>query len=107
MQLKKLVVGMAVMTLFAAAQAYADDAAPTPDHPMHRMDADTNKDGKVSRDEFRAAQEKRSDEMFKRMDTNGDGFIDENERKAARDKMHERWEHRREMHEKAGADTPK
>lgn len=107
MQLQKLAVWAAVLTLFAAGRAYAEDAAPTPDHPPHKMDADTNKDGKISRDEFRAAHEKRSDAMFKRMDTNGDGAIDQDEKKAAGEKMHERLEHRREMHDKAGADTPK
>jgi len=106
MQLQKLVVGIAVMTLFAAGQTYAEDAAPTADHPPHRMDADTNKDGKISRDEFRAAQEKRSDEMFKRMDTNGDGVIDQDEKKAMGDKMRERRDHRREMQEKSGTDKP-
>jgi hypothetical protein len=107
MRLQKLAVCAAVLTLFAAGQTYAEDAAPTAGHPMHKMNADTNNDGKISRDEFRAAQEKRSDEMFKRMDTNGDGVIDQDEKKAAHEKMSEHREHRREMHEKAGTDTPK
>ncbi len=107
MQLQKLAVWAAVLMLFAVGQTYAEDAAPTAGHPMRKMNADTNNDGKVTRDEFRAAQEKRSDAMFKRMDTNGDGVIDQDEKKAAGEKMRERREHRRDMHEKAGADTPK
>jgi len=49
------------------------------------MEADTNKDGKVSFEEFKAAREKHMQEHFKRRDTNQDGFIDEAERKAARE----------------------
>lgn len=99
----KLAILLAAFLLLNVTQVFAEDSMP----PEHKMDADTNKDGKISRDEFRAAHEKRSDAMFKRMDTNGDGFIDQNEKKAAGEKMHERREHRREMHEKAGTDTPK
>lgn len=53
----------------------------------HEMEADANKDGKISFDEFKAAREKHMEEHFKRRDTNGDGFIDENEKAQARDKM--------------------
>lgn len=107
MQLQKLAVCAAVLTLFAAGQTYAEDAAPTPERPTHKVDADTNKDGKISRDEFFAAQEKRIEAMFKRMDTNADGFIDQAEKQASKDKMREMREHRREMKQKAGADKPK
>lgn len=51
----------------------------------HEMDADANKDGKVSFDEFKAARDKHMEEHFKRRDSNGDGFIDEAERKAAKE----------------------
>ena len=61
MQLQKLAVWAAVLTLFVAGQTYAEDAAPTAGHPPHKMDADTNKDGKTSRDEFFAVEEKRID----------------------------------------------
>lgn len=50
-------------------------------------EADTNGDGKVSLDEFKAMHEKHMLERFKKLDTNGDGFIDEAERKAAHDEM--------------------
>jgi Ca2+-binding EF-hand superfamily protein len=51
--------------------------------------ADTNNDGKVSYEEFKAQHEKRMDAMFKKLDTNGDGVIDQAERTAAREKMRE------------------
>jgi hypothetical protein len=107
MQLQKLAVCAAVLTWFATGQIYAEDAAPMEGHPRQKVDADTNKDGKISRDEFFAAQEKRIDAMFKRMDTNADGFIDQAEKQASKDKMCEMREHRREMKEKAAADKPK
>ena len=44
---------------------------------------DTNRDGKISRDEMRAD----ADKHFDRLDTNGDGFIDQVEMDAARAKM--------------------
>jgi hypothetical protein len=57
-------------------------------------DKDTNKDGKLSKDEFmkdapetrKAAMEKR----FEAMDTNKDGSVTPDEMKAAREKMKER-----------------
>ncbi|MFA6117186.1 MAG: EF-hand domain-containing protein [Sphingomonas sp.] len=65
---------------------------------------DTNKDGKISRDEMRA----RIDARFDRLDTNKDGFIDQAEMQAARAKMKEHrggmrghWRHR------PGAEAPK
>jgi len=44
---------------------------------------DTNRDGKISRDEMRAD----ADKHFDKLDTNGDGFIDQVEMDAARAKM--------------------
>lgn len=70
------------------------------------MKADTNHDGKISHDEFRAAREKRSEEHFKRMDTNGDGFIDKAEMQAAFEKMREHRKEWREKHMTPGATKP-
>ena len=103
MQINKIAAVMATFTVFGFAQVHAEDASPKPaatSHPdrmSHMMNADTNHDGKISWDEFRAASEKRSEEHFKRMDTNGDGFIDEAEKHAAFEKMRE---HRKEWREK-------
>lgn len=44
---------------------------------------DTNHDGMISRDEYRAE----AAERFDRMDTNHDGFVDASERAAMRDRM--------------------
>jgi|GEM_PF-1895850 len=52
------------------------------------MKADTNQDGKISLDEYKAVRDQHLQEMFKRKDANNDGFIDEAERKAAKDKWH-------------------
>ena len=79
----------------AGMQASAEEAKPQP-KPARAMHADTNQDGKVSFEEFKAAGEKRMEMQFKRMDSNGDGFIDEAERTAMHDKMRDM----REMHKK-------
>lgn len=65
--------------------------------------ADTNHDGKISMDEFKAAHEKRVEEMFKRMDTNGDGFIDKDEMRKHREMMREKM--REHMHQGMGNGT--
>jgi hypothetical protein len=67
--------------------------------------ADTNHDGKVSYEEFKAEHEKHMQEMFKKLDTNGDGFIDESERKAGHEKMREKMKEMRKDHKMEG-DSP-
>jgi hypothetical protein len=85
---------MTVLSLAAAmlaGQAFAADTATPPadtamPHPgMHRMhkgmgEADANKDGNISKDEFRA----QGDKMFDKLDTNHDGTISKDEREARR-----------------------
>ncbi|MDB5681880.1 MAG: hypothetical protein JWO16_1685 [Sphingomonas bacterium] len=63
----------------------ADGAAPPPPARGGRMMArlDTNGDGMIDRNEFRAQAERR----FDRIDANKDGKIDPAERQAARDAM--------------------
>jgi len=41
--------------------------------------ADTNGDGKISKEEFTAMGQKESEERFSRMDANGDGVVDQDE----------------------------
>lgn len=106
MKLNKMSVIIAALGLFAFAQAYAEDATPQAGHRMHEMNADTNKDGKISHDEFMAASQKRAEEHFKHMDTNGDGFVDQAERKAAFDQMRQHRQEWRENHPKPDAPKP-
>lgn len=53
------------------------------------MKADTNGDGKVSYEEFRAAHEEKLKARFNRLDANGDGFVDFKETKIAKQKRAE------------------
>ena len=57
------------------------------DRKQMMQEADTNKDGAVSRDEFMANHQKMADKMFTKMDANNDGKIEEAERKVAHEKM--------------------
>jgi Ca2+-binding EF-hand superfamily protein len=83
---------VATLLSLAATQVLAVDSAPrTPN-----VNTDTNGDGKVSYDEYRASKEKKIERQFKRMDTNGDGFIDADEKQAQKDKMHEMREKRKQ-----------
>jgi uncharacterized membrane protein YebE (DUF533 family) len=68
------------------------------DRKHHGMqDADTNKDGAVSRDEFMTQHQAMADKMFAKMDANKDGKIDQAERDAMKEKM-------KEHHGEHGAD---
>lgn len=89
MNILKLAVTVA-LTLGLAQVAYANHDGTDGKHcdRKHAMqDADTNKDGAISHDEFTSAHQKRADEMFTKMDTNKDGKIDQAERDAMHDKM--------------------
>jgi len=80
---------LAALALGVSGVAYADHHCKKHcdekhcDYKKHGMlDADANKDGAVSRDEFLAAHKARAEEMFSAMDGNNDGKIDAAERKA-------------------------
>jgi predicted ferric reductase len=104
MQMKMIAALVASVGLFSFASVHAEDNAAAKTRPAHKWTADTNNDGKVSYDEYRAANEKRSESQFKRMDTNGDGFIDQDEKKAMGDKMRAMREKRHSGNAKA--ETP-
>lgn len=55
-------------------------------HAHSWLDADTNKDGVVSKDEFMAKHQQRAEKMFSKLDANKDGKVDEAERKSMHDK---------------------
>jgi len=97
MRLKNCSVFLVALGIFAATNVMAEEAKPEAHNMM--LKADTNNDGKITYDEFKAAHEKRMEEHFKRMDKNGDGAIDESERQAMHEKMHEMREKRMHKHE--------
>jgi len=54
----------------------------------HTMqDADTDKDGALSHDEFNAHYQKMADDLFIKMDANKDGKVDQTERDGIKNKM--------------------
>jgi EF hand len=52
-----------------------------------KMTLDTDDDGQVSYEEYKASKEKGHARQFKKMDSNGDGYIDAAEKQAQKDKM--------------------
>lgn len=99
-------IGMSLgIALLLAVQgvAWAEHESADGGHENMMEQADTNHDGKISHDEFKAAHEKRMEEIFKKLDTNGDGFIDKDEmrkgREMMREKMKEHMQKRKEMHD--------
>ena len=83
------VVTMAALALGLSQLAYANHDGTDGKHCEHKgmQDADANKDGAVSHDEFTAAHQARADKMFAKMDANKDGKIDQAERDAMKAKM--------------------
>jgi Ca2+-binding EF-hand superfamily protein len=88
--MKKSVLMLLLSSVMAlgAFSAYAEHGEGKDRGAMFK-EADTNQDGKLSYDEFKAQHEKRMDAMFKKLDTNGDGFVDQAERNAMHEKMRE------------------
>lgn len=50
------------------------------------QDADANKDGVISKDEFMKKHQERAEKMFSKLDENKDGKVDQAERDAMRKK---------------------
>lgn len=83
-------IAMVALALSLSQMAYANHHGADGmvcNHRQGMQDADTNKDGVISRDEFTTAHQKMADEMFTIMDTNNDGNIDQAEKKACKEKM--------------------
>lgn len=103
---KLAVLGLAAALL--AGQAYANDAAKEGMHhgPHGKRghgfeEADTNKDGNVTKDEFRA----QGDKIFDKLDTNHDGKISKDERDARRKEFEAKraeWKAKRDAEAKTG-----
>lgn len=84
------IITMAILTIGLSHTAYADHHGKDGMHGdrSHDMEnADTNKDGAISHEEFTAAHHKMAETMFSKMDTNKDGKIDKAERDAMKAKM--------------------
>lgn len=65
--------------------AYADHHEGQHPHGGYQhswQDADANKDGIISKDEFMAKHQQRAEQMFLKLDTNKDGKVDKAEREA-------------------------
>lgn len=80
---------LAALTLGLSGVAYADHHCKKNcddkhcDHKKHHLlEADTNKDGVISREEFNSAHQARADKMFNALDSNKDGKVNATERKA-------------------------
>lgn len=75
-----LVTSLTVSLVILAANAFAEHHEGEHESEKNEMQADTNHDGKVSFEEFKAARMKHMEAQFKRRDLNHDGFIDAEER---------------------------
>ena len=96
------IVAMAALALGLTQLAYANHDGKDGGHcdrKKHGMqDADANKDGAISRDEFMSQHQKMADEMFAKMDANKDDKIDQAERDAMKARMKERHQHHGDEH---------
>jgi len=89
MKISQLIV-IATLALGLTQMAYANHHGKDGMHcdNKHTMqDADTNKDGALSRDEFNAHHQKMADEVFTKMDANKDGEIGQAERDGVKSEM--------------------
>ena len=99
------ILGLGVALSAAPAQAQ-DDAAKTAGaekrehagkHGGHFFkQADTNGDGQLTREEMRAAQEKKLDKMFEKLDADKDGKLSQAELEKGRKDMHKKFKEYRE-----------
>jgi hypothetical protein len=86
-------------TLLATGAAMADHEHGDGRHDELR--ADTNGDGRVSREEAVSAGAKRSGEWFDKLDADKDGFVTQEELQTARDTHRAQWRDKMDEHFKA------
>jgi len=88
--MKKTTLLFLVTALFSVNMAFADGPPPGgPDGHRGPPNFDTNGDGKVTFEEFKAKHEAQLKEHFDRIDTNHDGVLDKAELEAFKSKMEE------------------
>lgn len=79
------ILAISSLLLGLAQTANADHHEAGDHHAAHGhswLDADENKDGVVSKEEFMAKHQQRAEKMFSKLDTNNDGKVDDAELKA-------------------------
>jgi len=81
--ISSLLLGLA-QTANAAHDGTDHDAMGSHHHSW--QDADTNKDGVISKEEFMVKHQERAEKMFTKLDANKDGKVDAAERKTMHDK---------------------
>ena len=91
----------ALLTCFAALMVtampvYAEDSGDSAQMEQRTPKADLNKDGKVTKDEFVKAAEKRASERFDKMDTDNSGDISRKEAVTGRKEAHKEMKERAE-----------
>ena len=86
-KLKMMAIVMATTALFLGGKHVLAQDRPAPGGPQHdKFDAmDTNKDGKISHDEYMAYHQKLSEERFKALDADSNGFVTREEYQKARE----------------------
>jgi Ca2+-binding EF-hand superfamily protein len=93
---RRLALAALALGVMVPAAAHAEEAGKADHKPMGMFrEADTDKDGFLTRAELDAAHKKRLDEMFANTDTNKDGKLSQDEMKEGRKKMREKWKERR------------
>lgn len=86
----RLVLVVALTMLSTAGALAAEQESKAADKRVALGSIDTDQDGRVSFEEFRAGAMKRVERQFQWMDANGDKYIDRGELETAIKQMHER-----------------
>lgn len=100
------ILGLGVAFAAVPALAQSQDSATTGQKETHYgkgkhgghffKKADTNSDGFLTREEMRAAQEKKLDKMFEKMDTNKDSKLSQEELEQGHKEMRKKFKEYRE-----------
>lgn len=86
----RLVLAVALATLPTAGVLAAEQGSNTAEKRVALGSIDTNQDGRVSLEEFKAGAMKRVERQFQWMDANGDKYIDRGELETVIQQLHER-----------------